>query len=143
MIKGAYITILFIAILTSCGEKSAFYSPRMQTALSRLKSDYPYHGYDYNAAIKSEERALADKMKTWSTSSQIISWEELAASIYRGDRPDRNYGCVYHDRRTCPGCHEKRVKVYYVSHSGSNQQEGWVILCLNCRKQVKFDLIKE
>lgn len=144
MIKYLYITVILITVLTSsCGRHDSLYFPRMQTALSRLKADYPYYGYDYNADIRSKERELADIIKTWGTAPQIISWEELASSIYRGVRPDRNNGCVYRDKETCPGCHEKRVKVYYINHSNSDPQEGWVILCLNCRKQVKFEPIKE
>lgn len=110
-------------------------SGRMSTAVSRMKSDEPYYEYGYSRSTRERERYLAEQMKTWDSSYQLVPWEDLSATILRGDRPKSDYGCIYRDHKNCPGCYEPLMKIYY--------HNGWLTFCPNCRNQLKYKQEKQ
>jgi hypothetical protein len=144
--KNSMAFVLIVLILSSCGGRSdTVYDGRMATAIARRSSFVPYYGYGYDKSVRDQEKELADRIKTWDNTQQIIPWEDLAASMLRHEMPANELGCVYSDKKKCPGCHTRQVRIYFRQKSNSicDPMEGWVVLCLECRKQVKFETIKQ
>lgn len=136
-------TLLFIVFLCEI-RGGGLSNSRTGTAIARILSFSPYFEYGYTKHVCEEECKLADNLKTWDDSFTVIPWDDVAASIYRRERPNKEFGCVYKDRNNCPGCHEQQVRIYYKQQSNNQYegQEGWLVVCLNCRKQVKFEPTK-
>lgn len=152
VIHFRYLLVAFAAMLAvSCrglNDGANYKYSRTATAIARQSiycpSYYPYYGYGYDESVRQQENELADKIKTWDNTQQIVPWEDLAASMHRQEMPESDLGCVYEDKKDCPGCHRKQIRIYYRQKTSSacDAQEGWVVLCLNCRKQVKFESTK-
>ena len=143
-IKQFFAVLASALLLFSCDARVGSESSRIDTARARRAAFRPYFGYEMKLSERLKERELADQMKTWDSSHQLIPWEDLSASVQRGESPDHQYWCVYYDKKKCHGCHELRTRIYYrqKTEAGKEPMEGWVILCLNCRKQVNFESIK-
>lgn len=147
---GKYIfkplALVFIAVvLSSCSGRSDI--GRTGTLKARLYSHYPLFCYfgGCGKSLRDREKVFANRIKTWDNTQQIIPWEELAASIQRHEIPAGYSGCVYKDLKLCPGCHTQQARIYYRQKANSicRPMEGWVVLCVECRKQVKFETIKK
>lgn len=130
---GALVAILFAALIIE--ESGPELGGRTGTAIARMSDDTPYYEYGHSRSTQEKERTLAEQMKTWDGSYQIISWEDLSASILRGDRPNREFGCIYKARKNCPGCRETLMKVHY--------NNGWMTFCPNCRNQLEYKQEKQ
>ena len=132
---GALVALFFVALLFEDTSSS-----RTGTAIARMISDVPYYEvpyyeYGYTSNVRNQERELAEQMKTWDSTCQLVPWDDLAASILRGDRSQSDLGCIYREGHDCPGCREPLMKVFY--------QNGWLTLCPNCRNQMKYKQIKK
>ena len=126
---GAVVALFFAVMLIDefASDKGG---GRTSTAISRISGDDPYYEYGYSRSTQVRERALAEQMKTWDSAYQFIPWEELSATILRGERPKSDFGCIYKEHKNCPGCHEPLMKIHY--------HNGWVTFCPNCRNQLKY-----
>lgn len=127
---GALVALFFVALLFEDASSS-----RTGTAIARMTSDVPYYEYGYTSNVRNQERKLAEQMKTWDSTYQLVPWDDLAASILRSDRPQSDFGCIYKEGHDCQGCHEPLMKVFY--------QDGWLTLCPNCRNQMKYKQVKK
>ena len=126
---GTLVALFFVALLFEDASSS-----RTRTAIDRMTSDVPYYEYGYTSNVRNKERGLAEQMKTWDSTCQLVSWDDLAASILRGDRPQSDFGCIYKEGHDCRGCHVPLMKVFY--------QDGWLTMCPNCRNQMKYKQVK-
>ena len=130
---GAVVAFFFAAMIIE--EFASDRGGRTRTAISRMTSDTPYYEYGYSRSTQEREKALAEQMKTWDRSYQLVPWEDLSVTILRGERPKSDFGCIYKEHKNCPGCHEPLMKTYY--------HNGWLTFCPICRNQLKYKQEKQ
>lgn len=69
---------------------------------------------------------MAEQMKTWDSTCQLVPWDDLAASILRGDRTQSDLGCIYkegHDwghLQSSVGVYPKIVHKRYIKKGRSD-----------------------